>query len=74
MIWMLLTEIVATQDEENQFGWCGSLAFMEYIPVTEENAEAVKTNDNSSVRRNTGSAGKMAGSPLQQLLQRAGIQ
>ena len=70
---MLLTEINATQDEENQFGWSGSLAFMEYIPVTEENAESVKTNDNSSVRRNTGSAGKMAGSPLQQLLQRAGI-
>ena len=71
---MLLTEIVATQDEENQFGWSGSLAFMEYIPVTEENAESVKKNDNSSVRRNTGSAGKMVGSPLQQLLQRAGIQ
>ena len=70
---MLLTEINATQDEENQFGWSGSLAFMEYIPVTEENAESVKTNDNSSVRRNTGSAGKMAGSPLQQLSQRAGI-
>ena len=70
---MLLTEITATQDEDNQFGWSGTLAFMEYIPVTEENAEAVKTNDNSSARRNTGSAGKMTGSPLQQLLQRAGI-
>ena len=72
---MLLTEINATQDEENQFGWSGSLAFMEYIPVTEENAEALKTNSNSSVRMNTGSsgAGKISGSPLLQLLQRAGI-
>ncbi len=72
---MLLTEITATQDEENQFGWSGTLAFMEYIPVTEENAESVKTNDNSSVRKNTGSgsAKKIAGSPLQQLLASAGI-
>ena len=72
---MLLTEINATQDEENQFGWSGSLAFMEYIPVTEENAEALKTNTNSSVRTNTGSsgAGKISGSPLQQLLARAGL-
>ena len=72
---MLLTEINATQDEENQFGWSGSLAFMEYIPVTEENAEALKTDTNSSVRTTTGSsgAGKISGSPLQQLLSRAGI-
>ena len=72
---MLLTEINATQDEENQFGWSGSLAFMEYIPVTEENAEALKTDTNSSVRTNTGSsgAGKISGTPLQQMLQRAGI-
>ena len=42
---MLLTEITAVQDESNQFGWSGTLAFMEYIPVTEENAEDVKTNN-----------------------------
>ena len=67
---MLLTEINATQDEENQFGWSGSLAFMEYIPVTEENAEALKTDTNSSVRTNTGSSGtkKITGTPLQQML------
>ncbi len=70
---MLLTEITATQDEDNQFGWSGTLAFMEYTPVTEENAESVKTNDNSSVRKNTGSAGKIAITPLQQMLARAGI-
>ena len=72
---MLLTEINATQDEENQFGWSGSLAFMEYIPVTEENAEALKTNTNSSVRTNTGSSGtkKITGTPLQQMLARAGL-
>ena len=68
---MLLTEIIATQDEENQDGWSGSLAFMEYIPVTEENAESVKTNDNSSVRTNTGSTGtKKILTPFQRLLSR----
>ena len=68
---MLLTEIIATQDEENQDGWSGSLAFMEYIPVTEENEESVKTNDNSSVRTNTGSTGtKKVLTPFQRLLSR----
>ena len=72
---MLLTEITAVQDEENQFGWSGSLAFMEYIPVTEQNAADAKANDNSSVRKNTGSGSskKLSGTPFQQLLQRAGI-
>ena len=73
---MLLTEITATQDEENQYGWSGELAFMEYIPVTEENAQAVKENNNSSVRKNTGSTSsskKVSGTPFEQLLQRAGL-
>ena len=73
---MLLTEITATQDEENQYGWSGELAFMEYIPVTEENAQTVKENNNSSVRKNTGSTGsskKISGTPFEQLLQRAGL-
>ena len=73
---MLLTEITATQDEENQYGWSGELAFMEYIPVTEENAQTVKENNNSSVRKNTGSTGsskKLTGTPFEQLLQRAGL-
>ncbi len=66
---MLLTEINATQDEENQYGWSGSLAFMEYIPVTEENAQTVKANNNSSVRTNTGSTSvKKVLSPFQQML------
>ena len=71
---MLLTEITATQDEENQFGWSGTLAFVEYIPVTEENANKTKTNNNSSVRKNTGSTGsaaRISGTPLAQLIQRA---
>ena len=72
---MLLTEITATQDEENQFGWTGSLTFMEYIPVTEANAEEAKTNNNSSVRSNTGSgsAKKVTGTAFQQLLMRSGV-
>ena len=72
---MLLTEITATQDEDNQFGWTGTLTFMEYIPVTEANAEEVKTNSNSSVRTNTGSgsAKKISGTAFQQLLLRSGV-
>ena len=52
---MMLTEITATQDEENQFGWTGELAFMEYIESTGEDDSKEKTN--SSVRRNTGNTG-----------------
>ena len=70
---MLLTEITATQDEENQYGWSGTLAFMEYLPVTEENAEDAKANSNSSVRKNTGSTGKLNGTPFKQLMQKAGV-
>ena len=46
------------------------------IPVTEENAQTVKENNNSSVRKNTGSTGsskKVSGTPFEQLLQRAGL-
>ena len=72
---MLLTEITATQDEENQDGWSGTLAFMEYIPVSGENAAEAKANDNSSVRKNTGSTGtkKVTGSVFLTLLERAGV-
>ena len=73
---MLLTEITATQDGENQYGWSGTLAFTEYLPSAEENTGAAKTNTNSSVRKNTGntgSAGRLTGTPFKQLLQRAGI-
>ena len=70
---MLLTEISATQDEENQYGWSGTLTFTEYIPVNEEKAKAAKTRTNSSVRKNTGSTGAAAASPFLQLLKKAGI-
>ena len=71
---MLLTEITAVQDEENQDGWSGTLAFTEYVSAAGGGAEA-KAADNSSTRKNTGSAGaqRITGSPFQQLLQRAGI-
>ena len=67
---MLLTEITATQDEENQEGWSGSLTFMEYVPVSAGHAEEVKANSNSSVRTNTGTAGtkKIAKGVLADLL------
>ena len=55
---MLLTEITATQDEENQYGWSGSLTFIQYVPSEGENG--VKINDNSSARQNTGFTGNVA--------------
>ena len=33
---MLLSEITATQDEENQYGWAGDIVFMQYIPRSEQ--------------------------------------
>lgn len=54
---MLLTEITATQDEENQCGWSGSLIFTQYVPSDGEST--VKTNDNSSTRQNTGFTGNV---------------
>ena len=72
---MLLTEITAAQDEENQCGWKGTLVFEEYVPAAEDTASG-KTNTNSSARKNTGSAGnvtKLTGTAFQQLLQRSGI-
>ena len=70
---MLLTEITAVQDKENQDGWSGTLAFTEYVPAA--GGIEAKAANNSSTRKNTGSAGaaKVTGSPFQQLLQRAGI-
>ncbi len=68
---MLLSEITATQDEENQDGWSGELVFMEYIPVSSGNSNN-KTNNNSSTRRNTGNTGtKKVLTPFQQLLSQA---
>ena len=68
---MLLSEITATQDEENQDGWSGELVFMEYIPVSSGNSNN-KTDNNSSTRRNTGNTGtKKVLTPFQQLLSQA---
>lgn len=68
---MLLSEITATQDGENQNGWSGELVFMEYIPAGEGNG---KTDNNSSTRRNTGNTGtKKITTPILQLLQKAGL-
>ena len=71
---MLLTEITATQDEENQCGWSGSLTFTQYVPS--DGGGSVKTNDNSSARQNTGFTGtvkKVTESAFLQMLQRANI-
>ena len=66
---MLLTEITATQDEANQFGWAGDLVFMKYIPYTalqtgsgggvswpsgSGGSSSRKTQNNSSTSTNTG--------------------
>lgn len=55
---MLLTEIAATQDEENQFGWSGTLSFTEFVPVPAANGGGStggkKTNTNSSKKCHKG--------------------
>ena len=70
---MLLSEITATQDEENQFGWSGSLTFTEYV---KSSAAQAKAADNSSTRVNTGAAGSVIlldETAYTQLLRRAGV-
>ena len=70
---MLLSEIAATQDEENQFGWSGSLTFTEYV---KSSAAQAKAADNSSTRVNTGAAGSVIlldETAYTQLLRRAGV-
>ena len=83
---MLLSEITATQDEVNQFGWSGDLVFMQYVPKSggtagSSAASTRKTQNNSSTKKNTGtkaapaavtSAAASAGS-LAAVLSRAGI-
>ena len=72
---MLLTEITAAQDEENQDGWKGTLQFVEYVPATDQKESGKKTGNNSSTRKNTGTVAvqKLTESAFLQLLRRAGI-
>ena len=67
---MLLSEITATQDEANQYGWAGDIVFMQYIPRSEQYytdtsggggastgssvSSTRKTQNNSSTKNNTG--------------------
>jgi hypothetical protein len=67
---MLLSEITATQDEKNQYGWAGDIVFMQYIPRSEQYysdtsggggagggsgaTSTRKTQNNSSTKKNTG--------------------
>lgn len=67
---MLLSEITATQDETNQYGWAGDLVFMQYIPRSEQYyadtsggggaaggsgaSSTRRTSNNSSTKKNTG--------------------
>ena len=73
---MLLKEIVAKQDEENQAGWSGTLTFVKYTGDTAGSSISAGTNDNSSTRTNTGNttAGTISGTVFQQTLVTAGIE
>ena len=64
---MFISEITATQDEVNQYGWAGDIVFMQYIPKSEQyyngsssgmavssTASTRKTSNNSSTKKNTG--------------------
>ena len=71
---MLLSEIIARQDGENQYGWSGSLVFTEYIRSS--GSSGSKEADNSSTRSHTGSAGSVTlleEDALLRILQLAGI-
>ena len=72
---MLLTGITATQDEENQCGWSGTLVFIECLSPDKKKKKKKKKKNNSSSKKNTGSTGsrKVTGSAFQQMLQRAGV-
>ncbi len=85
---MLLSEITATQDEANQYGWTGDLVFTQYIPESEQydtsgnrsaggSAASRKTSDNSSTRKNTGTKAAAAtvssAAGLATVLSRAGV-
>ena len=70
---MLLSEFTAVMDETSQSGWQGTLTFTQYLTKN----TAAKTNNNSSTPVHTASARQaetVSGSPLQQMLRRAGIQ
>ena len=64
---MFISEITATQDEANQYGWAGDIVFMQYIPKSEQyysgsssgtavssTSSTRKTSNNSSTKKNTG--------------------
>ena len=82
---MLLSEITATQDEVNQFGWSGDLVFMQYVPRSggsissgSSTTSTRKTQNNSSTKKNTGTKAaatvvSAATGGLASLLSRAGI-
>ena len=64
---MFISEITATQDEMNQYGWAGDIISMQYIPKSEQyysssssgtavssTSSTRKTSNNSSTKKNTG--------------------
>jgi len=86
---MFISEITATQDESNQYGWAGDIVFMQYIPKSEQyyngaaSGTAVssttstrKTQNNSSTKMNTGTKSAVASATagaVSAILSRAGI-
>ena len=86
---MFISEITATQDEMNQYGWAGDIVFMQYIPKSEQyynssaSGSAVsstsstrKTSNNSSTKKNTGTKAAVtsaAAGAVSAILSRAGI-
>ena len=65
---MFISEITATQDEVNQYGWAGDVVFTQYIPKDEQYYSGTNTNassystttstrattNNSATKKNTG--------------------
>ena len=86
---MFISEITATQDEMNQYGWAGDIVFMQYIPKSEQyynssssgtavssTSSTRKTSNNSSTKKNTGTKAAVtsaAAGAVSAILSRAGI-
>ena len=85
---MFISEITATQDEMNQYGWAGDIVFMQYIPKSEQyysssssgtavssTSSTRKSCNNSSTKKNTSTkaAASVSAGAVPAILERAGI-
>ena len=74
---MFISEITATQDEVNQYGWAGDVVFTQYIPKSEQYYSSENTSssystttstrattNNSATKKNTGTTAAAKGATV----------